>query len=105
VVSLDSFRKLALSFPESEELPHFHLPSFRFKKKIFATLWEKDHKAMIRLPVIHQSVFCSYDHSVFYPVPGTWGRQGATFVELKKVKKTVLKEALTIAYNNLATKK
>ena len=105
MMSLNEFRELALSFPGAEEQPHFHLPSFRFRKKIFATLWEKENKAMIKLPVIDQSVFCSYDSSVFSPVPGTWGKQGATFVDLKKVKKTVLKEALTVAYNSLIKKK
>jgi hypothetical protein len=105
MVSLNKFRELALSFPGSEEQPHFHLPSFRFKKKIFATLWEKENKAMIRLPVIDQSVFCSYDDSIFTPVPGGWGKQGATFVDLKKIKKKILKEALAIAYNSLSKKK
>ena len=105
MVSLNEFRKLALEFPGSEEQPHFHLASFRFKKKIFATLWEKENKAMLKLPVTDQSVFCTYDNTVFYPVNGTWGKQGATFVDLAKVKKNILKEALKIAYNNLSLKK
>jgi hypothetical protein len=105
MVSLNTFREIALSFPAAEELPHFHLPSFRYKKKIFATLWEKDNKAMIKLPVADQYVFLTYDKTIFYPVPGTWGKQGATFVDLKKVKKTVLKEALKIAYDRLASGK
>ena len=104
MVTLNAFRKLALSFHGVEEQPHFNLPSFRFKKKIFATLWEKEKRAMLKLPLVDQSVFCSYDDSVFFPVPGGWGRQGATFVDLQKVKTGVLKEALTIAYKNLVSK-
>ena len=104
MVTLSSFRKMALTFPGAEELPHFNLPSFRVKKKIFATLWEKDKRAMIKLPLADQSVFCCYDNAVFFPVPGGWGRQGATFVDLQKVKTGVLKEALTIAYKNLVSK-
>jgi len=35
MVSTATFRKMALSFPDAEELPHFHLASFRIKKNIF----------------------------------------------------------------------
>ena len=105
MVSIDSFRKLALSFPDAEEQPHFEIPSFRVKKKIFATLWEKENKAMLKLSEISQSVFCAYDSSVFYPVPGDWGKRGATFVNLGKVRKDMFKDALTTAYTELTSKK
>lgn len=99
MVTPDNFRQLALSFPGAEELPHFHLASFRVKKKIFATLWEKENRAMVKLPLVEQSVFCAYDEKVFFPVPGAWGKKGATFVDLKKVKKAMLKDALSVAYD------
>jgi len=60
---------------------------------------------MLKLPLANQSVFCKYDEHIFFPVPGGWGKGGATFIELKKVKKSILKEALEIAYNNAASKK
>lgn len=106
MVSQSTFRQLALSFPDAEELPHFELASFRVKKKIFATLWEKDNKAMLKLSLIDQSVFCAYENgTVFYPVPGGWGKKGATFVDLGKVRKDMLKDALSVAYNGLVAKK
>ncbi|HEY0679056.1 MAG TPA: MmcQ/YjbR family DNA-binding protein [Chitinophagaceae bacterium] len=105
MVSLDNFRKLALSFPEAEEQPHFNLPSFRVKKKIFATLWEKENKAMIKFTPLDQSVFCAYGDAVFYPVPGFWGKKGATFVDLGKVRKDMLKDALSVAYEAVTAKK
>src|SRR5829696_7229732 len=105
MVSLDAFRQLALSFPDVEEQPHFDLASFRVKKKIFATLWEKDHKAMLKLSLVDQSVFCTYGENVFFPVPGGWGRKGATFVDLKKVPKAMLKDALSVAYTGVVSKK
>ncbi len=104
MISQDAFRKLALSFPDAVEEPHFGIPSFRVNKKVFATLWEKENRAMVRLSLIDQSVFCSYDESVFFPVPGGWGKQGATFVDLKKVRKDMFKDALTTAYK-LVTEK
>ena len=105
MVSLEIFREMALSFSGAEEKPHFDLPSFRRNNKIFATLWQKENRAMLKLPLVDQSVFCSYDNSIFFPVPGGWGRQGATFVDLKKVKKSILKEALTIAFDSITKKK
>ena len=105
MINIKTFRDLALSLPETEELPHFHLTSFRHKKKIFATYHKKENRAMLKLSLADQSVFCLYDKTVFFPVPGVWGKQGATFVELKKVRKDVFKEALRIAYNGMAAKK
>ena len=105
MVSIAQFRALALGLPKTEEHPHFEITSFRFNKKIFATLWEKDNKAMLKLSLVDQSVFCSFDKTVFYPVPNKWGTQGATFVELSKVRKDMLADALTCAYQSVAEKK
>ena len=104
MVSIETFRKLALSFPDTDEHPHFHLPSFRVRKKIFATVWQKENRAMLKFSLIDQSVFCSYDTAVFFPVPGGWGKLGATFVDLKKVRKDMFTDALTTAYNNAVSK-
>ncbi len=101
MVNIQIFRLLALSFPDTVELPHFELTSFRVNKKIFATYWPKEVKAMLKLPLIEQSVFCSYDNAIFYPVPGSWGKKGSTFVDLKKVRKDIFKNALQIAYTHV----
>ncbi len=105
MISIPAFVKLALSFPLSEESPHFHLRSFRVGKRIFATLWEEENKAMLKLTPIDQSVFCAYDSIVFYPVSGEWGKKGATFVNLAKVRKDMLMDAMKLAYDGLSTKK
>ena len=102
MVTIETFRNLALSFPEALELPHFKLISFRVRKKIFATLSYIDQRAMLKLSLIDQSVFCAYDPSIIYPVPGGWGTKGATYVILKKVKKQMLKDILTTAYCGVA---
>jgi len=106
MVDINYFRQQALALPGTEEQPHFDIPSFRHNKKIFATYRPKENLAMLRLPLAEQSVYCSLDGgSIFYPVPGTWGTQGATFVVLDKVKKTIFKEALKVAYNDITKKK
>ena len=98
MVSIDTVRQIALSFPETDEHPHFHLKAFRVKKKIFATLDQEKKRLMVKLTLVDQSVFCAYDHSVIYPVPGGWGLKGSTYIELEKIKKAMLKDALTTAY-------
>jgi YjbR protein len=105
MVSIATVRKLALAFDESVELPHFHLASFRVRKKIFCTLHEKDKRVMVKLSLTDQSVFCAFDKTVIYPVPGGWGKGGATFIDLKKVKTSMLKDALTTAYCHVAPPK
>ncbi len=106
MVDINYFRQQALALPDTEEQPHFDIPSFRYRKKIFATYRPKENLAMLKLPLVEQSVYCAIDGgAVFYPVPGTWGTQGATFVVLNKVKKTIFKEALKVAWNGVAKKK
>src|SRR5687768_172124 len=85
MVSLETVRKLALSFPEAEEQPHFEKASFRVKKKIFATISEKDKRCVVKLSLIDQSVFSANNDQIIYPVKGAWGKQGFTIIELKKV--------------------
>lgn len=105
MVTPDSFRDMALGFPETDEYPHFHLRAFRVRKKIFATLDEKKKRVMVKLSPEDQSVFCLIDQSVIYPVPGGWGKKGATYIELKIVRKSMLKDALNCAYAHVALPK
>jgi hypothetical protein len=98
MVNTKAVRELALSFPATDEHPHFDRKAFRVKKKIFATLDTKRQRVMVKLNRIDQSVFCSFDPAVIYPVPGGWGAKGATYIELKKVKRSMFNDALTVAY-------
>ena len=105
MVNIETIRQLALSFEEAVELPHFEKASFRVNKKIFATLDVKNKRACLMLSVIDQSAFSAFDPAIIYPVPNKWGQKGATFVELRKVRKDVLKDALTFAYCRIAPKR
>ena len=105
MVDIKTFKKLALSFPDTVEQPHFEKTSFRTKKKIFATLAEEKKLAVIKLSLIDQSVFCSFDKTVIYPVDNKWGQQGWTVINLEKVRKDILLDALATAYNETAKTK
>ncbi len=102
MVSIAAFRKLALGMPDTDEHTHFHLFAFRVRKKIFASLHTADNRAMLKLDPVEQSVYCDYNKDIFFPVPGVWGKQGYTFVDLKKVKTAIFSEALATAYNGVA---
>ena len=102
MITFEQARKAALSLPETEEKPHFHLTSFRVKNKIFATIHADKNYAMVKLSLIDQSVFCSYSKEVIFPVPGGWGKKGATFIDLKKVKRSMLIDALATAWKTVA---
>lgn len=105
MVTIGTVRQLALSFPETDEYPHFDKKAFRVKKKIFATLDEKLKRVMVKLSPADQSVFCAFDKTVIYPVPGGWGRRGATYIEMRKVRKEMFMDALTMAYCTVAPRK
>jgi hypothetical protein len=102
MVSIQTIRQMALSFPETDEHPHFERQAFRVKKKIFATLLEKNKTLNVKLSSIDQSVFCAFDPAIIYAVPGKWGLNGMTTIKLNKVKKSMVKDALTCAYCNVA---
>ena len=102
MVSIEIFRQIALSFPEVAEQPHFEKTSFRVSKKIFTTLDNTNSRACIKLSLIDQDVFSSFDKSVLFPVPNKWGKQGWTYINLQKIKKSMLTDALRAAYGEVA---
>jgi hypothetical protein len=105
MISINKVQQLALSYPETDEHPHFDKKAFRVRKKIFATLDENKKRVVLKLSIGDQSVFCLAGKDLIYPVPGGWGRQGATIVEITKVKMALFKDALTVAYCTVAPKK
>ena len=104
MITTDTFRKLASSFPGVEELPHFDKTSFRLNKKIFATMNEKENRATVKLPANDQYVFCLNDKSMIYPVPNKWGLQGWTNIDLTKVNKRLLTQILKSSYKEIASR-
>jgi predicted DNA-binding protein (MmcQ/YjbR family) len=105
MVLIDTFRKLAMSFPNVTEEPHFEKTSFRINKKIFATFDEKNNTAILKLNEIDQSVFCASSEMIFYPIPNKWGKQGWTIVELSKVRTEMFEDALILSYQNVVARK
>jgi predicted DNA-binding protein (MmcQ/YjbR family) len=105
MVTIETLRKIALSFPETTEDPHFEKTSFRVKNKIFATYDGENKKASLKLSAIDQNVFTTADRTSIYPVDNKWGKQGWTIIEMEKVNKELFTDALTTAYCEVAPKK
>jgi predicted DNA-binding protein (MmcQ/YjbR family) len=78
---------------------------FALEKKIFATLDIKNNQACIKLSEIDQNIFSAFDKAAIFPVPNKWGKQGWTYIDLKKVRKDILTDALSTSYSLVAPKK
>lgn len=87
------------------EEAHFEKISFRYKKKIFATVDQEYKLLCLKLDRIEQDVLMISQPDIIYPVPNKWGLHGWTFIKLSDVKKPILKDALRKAYDGVAIKK
>jgi hypothetical protein len=105
-MTADDFRRLALSLPEATEVGHMGHPDFRVRGKIFATLGHPDEsRAMVKLLHEQQDALTRARPQVFAPVPGGWGRRGATYVTLAAADEAAIHDALVMAWRNMAPKK
>jgi hypothetical protein len=105
MVDLESVRNLCLALPQVEEYDHFGKPSYRVKKKIFATLWLDDKRAVLKFSKTEQPLFCEEYPDYVFPVKGKWGTFGWTYVDLSKVNEGVFKKLLEVAWKNVAPKR
>jgi len=102
MISGKTFIAMALSFPGTEQQPHFERIGFKIiGKRMFASYLEENNTTNIFLTPKEQAVFCEMDAANIYPVPNKWGEKGATTFELDKVSKEVIMEALLSAYNGV----
>jgi hypothetical protein len=93
------FRRIALSFEGAEESSHMGQPDFRVGGRIFATLAaEKQGYGNLMLTPEQQQAFVEELPEVFLPIPGGWGRRGATHIRLAATNKDVLTDALRTAW-------
>ncbi len=104
MATFEVLQGIALSFDEVTEEPHMEKISFRIRKKIFVTFTSETGMAVLKLTPVDQSVFCDHPGGAFKPVPGGWGRQGWTQVNLDTVEEPMLRDAVTQSYCLVAPK-
>ena len=103
-MTLDGVRALALALPEAIEADHHGFPSSRVRSKIFSTLRPETSRLMVKLDVEDQHNFCAACPDAIAPVPGSWGRRGATFVDVSAVDETTIATLLDLAWRRIAPK-
>lgn len=98
-MTIDDFRRIALSLPGAEEGSHMGSADFRVGGRIFATLaaQAQGYGNLMLTPEV-QAGFVAEAADVFVPVPGGWGRMGATHVALSKANEDLLTGALQTAW-------
>lgn len=98
-MTIDDFRRIALSFEGTEESSHMGSPDFRAGGRIFATLAaQAQGYGNLMLSPEAQNEFVREQPDIFIPVPGGWGRMGATHVRLAAANEDLLRGALEVAW-------
>ncbi|MGB6690153.1 MAG: MmcQ/YjbR family DNA-binding protein [Terracidiphilus sp.] len=98
-MTADDFRRIALSFPGTEQGSHMGAADFRAGGRIFATLASvKQGYGNLMLTLEHQQAFVQEQPDIFLPIAGGWGRNGATHIRLAAANEDVLTGALRTAW-------
>jgi hypothetical protein len=98
-MTIDDFRRIALSMEGAEESSHMGAADFRVGGRIFATLASaKQGYGNLMLDAEQQTAFIEEMPELFLPVHGGWGRMGATHIRLAKASEDVLAGALRTAW-------
>jgi hypothetical protein len=93
------FRRIATSLEGAEEGSHMGAVDFRVGGRIFATLASQAQGyGNLMLTPEAQAAFVEELPDVFVPVPGGWGRMGATHVVLSEATEDLLRGALQTAW-------
>lgn len=103
-VSADRARELALAVGDASEAPHFHRVAFRTPRKTFATLDAEARDLNLMFSQDLRDFYCELAPHAFRPVPGGWGRMGATRCDLEAVDEATLASALEAAHRLAAPK-
>ena len=98
-MTIDDFRRLALSLEGAEESSHMGSPDFRVGGRIFATLAsQRQGYGNLMLTPEAQAEFVAEAPDLFIPVHGGWGRMGATHLRLSAAGEDVVAGALRAAW-------
>jgi hypothetical protein len=97
-VTPERAREMALALAQASEAPHFHRLAFRTPRKTFATLDAVAGDLNLMFDPDLRDFYCEQAPEAFAPVPGGWGRMGATRCELSAVDEPTLGSALAAAH-------
>ena len=96
--------KLALGLADASAHPHFNRTAFKTPRKTFATLADDGSDINLMFDPDTRDFYCEQAPAIFVPVPGGWGRMGATRCDLARVDEATLLSALKAAHALAAPK-
>jgi hypothetical protein len=98
-MTIEDFRRIALTLEGAEESSHMGSPDFRVGGRIFATLaaQSQGYGNLVLTPEL-QAEFVEEQPAIFVPVKGGWGRMGVTHIALAEADEGLLKGALRAAW-------
>ena len=100
-MTVEDFRRIALSFEGAEESSHMGSPDFRIGGRIFATLAaQAQGYGNLMLSPEQQHDLVTEQPDIFLTVAGGWGRMGATHVRLAEANEDLLRGALELAWRS-----
>ena len=97
-VTAEEARALAMSLEGASAVPHFDRMAFRTPRRIFATLAADGADLNLMFDPELQAFYCEQAPDAFAPVPGGWGRNGATMVLLAAADPDTFRGALMAAH-------
>ena len=101
-----AFLKLALSLPETAEGAHMGHSDLRVAGKIFSSRADRPGgAAYLKLTPEQQAMICEAEPEIFIPVPGGWGKSGATWIFVARADAATARSALLMAWRNAASRK
>lgn len=101
----NDFRRIALAMHGAIAGEHMGHPDFRANGRIFATIHPDQKFGMVKLTPEQQQKFIKENPGMFAPEKSAWGRAGCTRVRFASLNEDVLGEALTLAWQNVGTKR
>jgi hypothetical protein len=91
-------RELALALENASSYPHFDRLAFRTPRRTFATLARSGKDLNFMFDLAQQAHFCKLAPHAIAPVPGGWGRMGATSCALDLIDLKTFTLALQAAH-------
>lgn len=98
-MTANDFRRIALSLEGVVEGSHMGSADFRVGGRIFATLAaQAQGYGNLLLTPDQQAAFVAEAPHIFIPIPGGWGRNGATHLKLSDASEDLVNGALQTAW-------
>ena len=102
MVSLETFRKLALELPGVAEALHFKLVVFGVGKENFASFDPRSGELSLRLALDDPKRLDGIERGMLAVIPGKYGALGWTLVDLERVDETEFVKLLAMAHGAIS---